>query len=92
MASITDLHNDCMDVFAYFFGKCVDAMVTSSRISLELLKKKMQMNELHFTKCQSVWTRIIFVLLQFSDYNNRDATGYTRVCGQSNNRGATEIV
>lgn len=44
---LLELHGDCMDVFSYFFGKCVDAMATSSRVSLELLKKKMQMNELY---------------------------------------------
>lgn len=42
---LLDLHNDCMDVFSYFFGKCVDTMATSSRLSLEILKKKMQTNK-----------------------------------------------
>ncbi|KAG4073253.1 hypothetical protein HA402_008599 [Bradysia odoriphaga] len=45
---LVDLHSDCMDVFSYFFGKCVDAMATSSRLSLEILKKKMLTNEFGF--------------------------------------------
>lgn len=44
---LLELHVDCMDVFSYFFGKCVDAMATSSRVSLELLKKKIHTNELY---------------------------------------------
>lgn len=38
--NIDHLHNDCMELFAYFNFKLVEALVKSTRLSLDLLKKR----------------------------------------------------
>ncbi|XP_034179159.2 dynein heavy chain 8, axonemal kl-3 [Osmia lignaria lignaria] len=37
---INKVHNDCMELFAYFHGKLIEALVKCTRNSFELLKKK----------------------------------------------------
>lgn len=38
MYGLTQLHNDCMELFSYYAGECVEAMVVSTKRSLEAVK------------------------------------------------------
>lgn len=38
--NITKVHNDCMELFAYFHNKLIEALVKCTKNSLEILRKK----------------------------------------------------
>lgn len=39
MYGLTQLHNDCMEIFSYFAGECIEAMATCTKRSLEAVKQ-----------------------------------------------------
>lgn len=45
MYGLTELHNDCMEIFKYFAGECIEAMVVSAKKSLEAVKQHIYNSE-----------------------------------------------
>lgn len=48
--NITKVHNDCMELFAYFHNKLIEALVKCTKNSLEILRKKV--TEMRFIQCR----------------------------------------
>lgn len=47
--NITKVHSDCMELFAYFHNKLIEALVKCTKNSLEILRKKV--TEMRFVQC-----------------------------------------